>query len=221
MTIHLARDMERLHRHIVDMCRLVEQAIHEAVDLLDAPDVERARELARNDDVIDEWDVRIEEECLKILALHQPVAIDLRRIATVFKLTAELERVADLAVNIAERAAGLLEGPRIEVPAKLDEMARIAVDMLHDAIDAYVQSDEKLARDVIHRDDRVDRLNREIIDELRVVMKSSPDLVDPALHLFSASRHVERVADHATNIAEDVVYLVTGEIIRHQASLKH
>ncbi len=220
MTIHLARDMEMLHNHIVEMCRLVEQAIHEAVDLLDAPDVERARQLAQHDDVIDEWDVRIEEECLKVLALHQPVAIDLRRIATVLKLTGELERVADLAVNIAERAAGLLDGPRIEVPPKLDEMAHLAVDMLHDSIDAYVQLNDQLALDVIKRDEKVDRLNREIIDELRAVMKSSPDLVDPALHLFSASRHVERVADHATNIAEDVVYLVKGEIIRHQPALK-
>ena len=220
MTIHLARDMEALHHDLLHVCQLVEEMIHCAVDLLDEPNVERARELANRDDVIDEWDVRLEEECLKILALHQPVAIDLRRITTVLKVTAELERIADLAVNIAERAAGLLDGPRIEVPPKLDEMAKIAVEMMHDAIASYVAMDAALARDVILRDDQVDVLNREIIDELRAMMKRTPELIDPALHLFSAGRHVERVADHATNIAEDVIYLVKGEIVRHQPTVR-
>ncbi len=220
MTVHLARDMDRLHHDLLEMCSLVEEMINEAVDLLDEPDVERARELSRRDDEIDRRDVRLEEECLKVLALHQPVAIDLRRITTVLKVTAELERIADLAVNIAERAAGLLEGPRIEVPPKLDEMAKIAVRMMHDSIRSYVAMDAKLAWDVIHRDEQVDVLNREIIDELRAMMKRSPELVDPCLHLFSAGRHVERVADHATNIAEDVIYLVKGEIVRHQPTMK-
>ncbi len=220
MTVHLARDMERLHNDLLHMCAQVEEMIKEAVDLLDEPSVEQAQQLSERDDEIDRWDVKLEEDCLKVLALHQPVAIDLRRITTVLKVTAELERIADLAVNIAERAAGLLEGPRIEVPPKLDEMAKIAVEMMHDAIQSYVAMDAERAWQVIRRDDQVDVLNRAIIDELRETMKRSPDLVDPCLHLFSAGRHVERVADHATNIAEDVIYLVKGEIVRHQPTMR-
>jgi phosphate transport system protein len=217
MSIHLIRDLESLHRDILSMCAMVEEMIHKAIDELGSPDDKLAIELARKDDEIDRWDVRIEEECLKILALHQPVAIDLRRITSVLKITGELERVADLSVHIAERASALVNHPGVVVPEKLKIMARLALDMLHRSIDAYVVLDSIMARQVCAEDDRVDQLNREIIQELTGVMKSSPDLVEPALHLFSASRHVERIADHATNIAEDVVYLVEGAIIRHRS----
>ena len=218
MSVHLFRDLELLHRSILSMCAQVEEMIHLAVDGLGEPSEELAEELARRDNEIDRWDVRIEEECLKLLALHHPVAIDLRRIAAVLKITGELERVADLGVHIAERASGLCEWPELAVPDRLKEMARAAIDMLHRSIDAYVELDSAAARDVCAADDVVDELNREIIADLKEIMKHSPDLIDPALHLFSASRHIERVADHATNIAEDVVYLVEGEIIRHRRS---
>ncbi len=217
MSIHLIRDLESLHRDILSMCASVEEMIHQAIADLSAPNAQIAVELARRDDEIDRWDVRIEEDCLKILALHQPVAIDLRRIASVLKITAELERVADLAVHIAERASALSRWPEVAVPDKLKLMARLALDMLHRAIDAYVVLDSHMAREVCAEDDRVDQMNREIIRDLSEVMKASPNLVDPVLHLFSASRHVERIADHATNIAEDVVYLVEGAIIRHRS----
>jgi phosphate transport system protein len=164
-------------------------------------------------------DVKIEEDCLKILALHQPVAIDLRRITTVMKITGELERVADLGVNIAERASSLVGIESIEIPAKLQEMARVALEMLHQSIDSYVELDSQLAQQVILEDNIVDERNRQIIDELTAVIKLNPEQVEAGLHLFSASRHIERVADHATNIAEDVVYLVEGEIIRHKVNL--
>lgn len=217
MSIHLNRELDTLHQHIMQMCASVEQLVHKAVEDLGRPDVAVSEQLVAADDEIDRWDVRIEEECLKILALHQPVAENLRRVTAVMKIAWELERVADVAVNIAERAAGLAEGPEIVIPDKLNQMARVAVDMLRLSLDAFVQKDSKLARDVCRQDDLVDSLNREIIDELLLLMKSSPHLVDPALQLFSASRHIERVADHASNIAEDVVYLVEGEIIRHRA----
>jgi phosphate transport system protein len=219
MSIHLIRDLESLHRHILSMCAMVEEMIHSAIDELGEPSPRLAMQLAQRDDDIDRWDVQIEEECLKILALHQPVAIDLRRITAVLKISAELERVADLGVNIAERVSALADWPQMVIPDKLKEMAGLSVDMLHRAIDAYVSLDAPMARQVCGEDDAVDRMNREIIDELAAVMKTSPDLVEPALHLFSASRHVERVADHATNIAEDVVYLVEGAIIRHRKSM--
>lgn len=217
MSIHLIRDLESLHHDILSMCALVEEMIHEAVEALGDPDERLAEALAEKDNEIDRWDVRIEEECLKILALHQPVAMDLRRIATVMKIVGELERVADLGVHIAERASALVEWPDVVVPERLKEMSHLALDMLHRSIDAYVELDSKVARQVCAADDSVDKLNREIIAELTETMKRAPHLVQPAMHLFSASRHIERVADHATNIAEDVVYLVEGEIIRHRA----
>jgi phosphate transport system protein len=217
MSIHLTRDLETLHQHIMSMCAVVEEVVHKAVDELGQPDVAVSQQLVDRDDEVDRWDVRIEEECLKILALHQPVANNLRRVTAVLKIAWELERVADVAVNIAERAAGLAGAPEVQVPEKLHHMAHLALDMLRLSLDAFVAQDSKLARDVCRQDDIVDSLNREIIEELLQLMKRSPELVDPAMQLFSASRHVERVADHATNIAEDVVYLVEGEIIRHRA----
>jgi phosphate transport system protein len=217
MSIHLMRDLQSLHKNIMSMCADVEDVVHRAVDELGRPDVFVSQQIVDRDDEIDRWDVRIEEECLKILALHQPLAENLRRVAAVMKIAWELERVADVAVNIAERAAGLAGVPEFPVPEKLNQMAQVALDMLRRSLDAFVAEDSRLARDVCGQDDIVDALNREIIDELLTMMKRSPDLIEPAMQLFSASRHVERVADHATNIAEDVVYLVEGEIIRHRA----
>jgi phosphate transport system protein len=219
MTKHLARELDDLHHDILSMCAMVEEMVHQAVDELTEPNYDRARAMAVKDDEIDEWDVRIEEECLKILAMHQPVATDLRRISSVLKIANELERVADLAVHIAERACGLVTWPEVYAPANLKEMAAIAGEMLRNSIDAYVDMDSGLARRVCSRDEIVDRLNREIIEEILTRMKETPAYIEPLLHLFSASRHVERVADHATNIAEDVVYLIEGEIIRHRTEL--
>lgn len=219
MSIHLIRDLETLHRDILSMCANVEEMIHIAVQGLSHPRAELAGELVERDKKIDRLDVKIEEDCLKILALHQPVAIDLRRITTVMKISGELERVADLGVNIAERAGGLVQTEAIEIPAKLQEMAKTALEMLHQSIDSYVELDSQLAQQVIREDSIVDDKNREIINELTALIKLNPDQVEAGLNLFSASRHIERVADHATNIAEDVVYLVEGEIIRHKANL--
>ena len=198
------------------MSVMVEELVKRAVEQLTSPDLDSAKLLAEEDDQIDQWDVRIEETCLKILALHQPVAGDLRRIATVLKISNELERVADLGVDIAERAIGLMKGPVITNPETLPEMMRIAVKMLNQSIDAYVRLDSDLARDVFATDHHVDSLQSQIIAQLLGVMRAQHDFVEPALHLFSATRHIERIADHATNIAEDVIYLVEGAIVRHQ-----
>ncbi len=214
-------DLSELHRDLLAMCARVEDMIHRAVGLLSAPDYEESRRLVLEDADIDRWDVRIEDSCLKTLALYQPVAIDLRRIATVMKVSAELERVADLAVNIAERASGLLNAPQVSVPDQLKEMAERAVDMLHRSIDAYVDLNSELARQVCLEDDAIDEMNKGLIDQLIEYMHRSPSQLDALLHLFSAVRQVERVADHATNIAEDVVYLVEGRIIRHARKLEN
>lgn len=223
MTIHLIRDLEALHKDVVSMCTIVEDIIHKAVDEIGHTDGTLAGELRKQDKVIDQWDVKIEEECLKLLALHQPVAVDLRRIAAVLKITGELERVADLGVHIAERSEGLKGYPNLHVPERLKQMAQISLNMLHRSIDSYVELNTKVARHVIAEDDLVDEMNLEIIDGLVETMKQTPELIEPAMHLFSASRHIERVADHATNIAEDVIYLVEGAIVRHgyDDSLSH
>jgi phosphate transport system protein len=220
MSIHLQRDLDGLHRDILHMCAMVEDMIHRAVDGLSSPNTALAEVLARDDDLIDTMDVQIENDCLKILALHQPVAIDLRRIATVLKISGELERVADLGVSIAARVAGMFGSGEVVVSDKLQDMSRKSLEMLHRSIDCYVELDSQSARAILAEDEEVDRLNAEIISELHDVMRASPDLVAPALHLFSATRHIERVADHATNIAEDVVFMVEGVIIRHRCDFR-
>jgi len=216
MSIHLIRDLDHLHKSVMTMCARVEEMIHAAVDALHKPDFNRAREIVKSDDDIDRMDVEIEEECLKLLALHQPVAIDLRRITTVLKIGGELERVADLGVSIAERACGIVQCPELTVPDDMKEMSRQALDMLHRSIDAYVHLDIRTAREVCLQDSAIDKLNLVIINELTALMQRRPDLIEPSIHLFSASRQIERIADHATNIAEDVIYLVQGDIVRHR-----
>ena len=138
MSTHLTRDLSVLHRNLLAMCTTVEELVHKAVDELSEPDIDRARELAKQDDEVDRFDVSIEEECLKILALHQPVAIDLRRIATVLKVNNDLERIADLAVNVAERAKALDDYPTYPIPAKLSRMATTASQMVRGSLDAFV-----------------------------------------------------------------------------------
>lgn len=215
MTAHFFREMDRLHRDVLTMCSAAEELIYDALDGLRNRRSEISDELSGRDLEVDEWDIRIEEECLKILALYHPVANDLRRVMVVMKITAELERVADLAVSIAERSAGICGYPDFPMPEGLEEMARQALAMLHDSIDSFVEQNAQVARDVCQRDDQVDALNNVLIQELIEVMKRRPELIEPGMHLFSVVRHLERVADHATNISEDVVYMVEGAIIRH------
>ncbi|MEZ6147008.1 MAG: phosphate signaling complex protein PhoU [Planctomycetaceae bacterium] len=221
MAQHLSRDLRKLHRDLLAMSSRVEDMIHQAVDQLGEPNFDQAVKIAKLDDAIDELDVQIEDDCLKALALNQPAGVDLRRITTVMKISGELERVADIASNIAQRACGLAESPEIPIPDRLKEMAHDAVDMLHRAIDAYVDLDPVKAMQVCGDDDAIDHMNREIIDQLILDMHRTPERIEPLLHLFSASRQIERVADHATNIAEDVVYLVEGTIIRHGRHFEH
>ena len=151
-----------------------------------------------------------------MLALHQPVAVDLRRVATVMKVNNDLERIADLAVNTAERAKSLDEFPEFPTPDNLSLISNAANEMVRNGLNSFVNLDANAARQVIHDDDNVDRLNLQIIIQLQDAMQQQPQLIVPALHCFSATRHLERIGDHATNIAEDVIYLVEGDIVRHQ-----
>jgi phosphate transport system protein len=215
MAIHLHRDLESLQRRILSLASAVEQTVEEAIRALFERDSRLALNLMEADTTIDLEENEIEEEALKILALHQPVAGDLRRVAAVLKINTDLERMADLAVNIAERAHALTQGPDVPIPSTLRRMTDLTNTMVRDSLDAFVNMNVDLAKRVCRMDDEVDRYNREIIELVSAYMKQTPANVDAGLHLFSACRQLERIADHATNIAEDVVYLVEGKIIRH------
>jgi phosphate transport system protein len=216
MSKHLERDLDNLQKDLLALAASVEEAIHKAIRALQERDVPLAEEVIDGDNDIDNEENHVEEECLKVLALHQPVAVDLRRVASVLLINTDLERMADLAEDIAERALALARWPAIPVPADLQRMTDLASSMVRQALDAFVNLDAKLARLVCRLDDEVDRYNKSIIDELIALMQRSPASVEAGLSLFSATRHLERIADHATNIAEDVIYLVEGAIVRHR-----
>lgn len=219
MTIHFARDLESLQADISEMSKMASAVVRQSVATLEKPDLELTRQLAASDDLIDLTDIRINESCLKILALHQPVAKDLRRITSVLKISGELERIADVGINIAERGAALVNLPPLPLPRHLLDMAHKAALQLQRALEAYERMDRFAAAMVCGGDEEIDGLHRMTIDELTAVMKRDPRLVAPAMHLFSAARNIERIGDHATNIAEDVIYLVDGRIVRHASSI--
>jgi phosphate transport system protein len=219
MSKHWERDLDNLQRHLMALAASVEEAIFKGTRSLQERNPSLAREVVAGDSAIDQEENQIEDECLKMLALHQPVAVDLRRIIAALKINTDLERMADLSVNIAERALSLAELPRIAVPEKLQGMTDLTTSMVRQSLDAFVMLDAEQARQVIRLDDEVDRYNREIIAELIQYMQGSPEQVPAFLAFFSAVRQLERIADHATNIAEDVVYLIEGEIIRHHPML--
>jgi phosphate transport system protein len=216
MAKHLQRDLDNLQHDLLALAGLVEAAIHKAIRSLQDRDIELAREVIAGDTQIDREENHIDEECLKVLALHQPVASDLRRIIAAMMINTDLERMGDLAEEIAERAIHLARPPLLPIPARLQRMTDLTTMMVRQSLDSFVNLNIDEAQIVMRMDDEVDRYNDEIINELVQAMKNSPSLVDPALSMFSAVRHLERIADHATNIAEDVVYLVEGEIIRHR-----
>jgi phosphate transport system protein len=221
MSKHLERDLEAIEQEILEQSSRVEDMIAKSCQALIERRSDIATEVIANEREINQREVKIEEECLKILALHQPVAVDLRRTTTVLKINTELERIADLTVNIAERTISLADHPEFEIPDKLERMFVRASDMVHEALDAFVDQNVKAAREVCRRDDEVDEYNRRVIDDLLETMRSRSDLVEAALHFFSVCRHVERIGDCATNIAEDVIYLVEGEIARHHFDNLH
>lgn len=220
MSKHLQRDIESLNTELLNISSMVEEMIDKATQALSERKYELADQVVASDSFVDEHEVHVEEECLKMLALHQPVAVDLRRIATVMKVNGDLERIADLAVSIAQRAKAMDAFPAFPIPEQLPRMVVIATQMVRGVMDAFVKMDTVAARRIMAMDHEVDQYNCEIIEDLQRVMRERPDLVEPALHCFSAVRHIERIADHATNIAEDVVYLVEGDIVRHRHDKK-
>ncbi len=216
MNKHFQRDMEHLHHELLAVLVLVEEMIQKSSKALVEHQYDAVEAVIRMDETVDEREVQIEEECLKILALHQPVAVDLRRLATVLKVNNDLERIGDLAVNLAERALVLRKYPDFEVPADVTRMVEMANGMVHRALDALLRMDGVEAQRIMSMDDEVDGLAHEVVGLLQRAMQANPNEVVAALNCFSAVHSIERIADHATNIAEDVIYLVGGDIIRHR-----
>ena len=216
MAAHLLRELDNLQRDLLALAGLVEDAVHKSIRALQTRNMNLAREVIEGDAQIDAEDNHVYEECLKILALHQPVATDLRRIVSVMMITTDLERMGDLAEEIAERAISLNGTAPLPIPDKLQRMADATIMMVRQALDSFVNLNLTQAERVRRMDDEVDRYNDEIIQELLDAMRSDPALIDPGLSMFSATRHLERIADHATNIAEDVIYLIGGELVRHR-----
>ena len=216
MSKHLERDLANVGRSLGSMSSIVEEMISLACRSVHEHRSDLTNDVFDRELIIDEREVEIEEECLKILALHQPVAIDLRRTVMLLKINSDLERIADLAVNVAERARSLAAEPDFPIPKEIGRMTTIAVSMVGQALDAHMKLDTTLARAICKRDEELDELNRRSIEELVQLIRLEPHRAEEAMNVFSVSRHIERIGDHATNIAEDVIYLVDGEIARHR-----
>ncbi|MDJ0522551.1 MAG: phosphate signaling complex protein PhoU [Planctomycetota bacterium] len=216
MPIHLHRDLDHLAKEVLSLGALVEEATNHAIEALIHRRPELAERVLQGDDQIDQREVEVEIDCLKMLALHQPVAADLRYIVAVLKVNNDLERMGDLAVNVAERAHYLAQHDPIGVSLDFETMGELVKRMVRDCLDAVVRRDVDVARRVMADDDRVDEINRGMFGILEQAMNKDPSTIKRAVHLLSASRHLERIADLATNIAEDVVFMVDGAVIRHQ-----
>lgn len=195
---------------------LATSRIERAVAGLTARDPVILSGVIQDDEVVNEFQIEIDDRCFKLLALRQPVATDLRLIMATTRISADLERVGDLAVNIAEAAVRYIQHAPVKPLIDLPMMSDMAQRMLRDALSAFVSGDVALAADVLRRDDGLDDLKRQVFQDLMTHMLNNADLVPPALDLVLISRHLERVGDHATNIAEDIVFLVEGRDIRHQ-----
>ena len=215
MERHVDEELRHLKDALLRMASLAEAAIGLAVKALVSRDAALAQHVIESDQAINMAEVEIDEQCLKLLALYQPEAKDLRFITMAFKINNDLERMGDLAVNIAERTLELLKEPLLKPLLDIPRMAELAQAMVKDSLDAFVRRDPELARDVCRRDDQVDKLNDHVFRELLTYMLQDTNSITRAVALILIGRHLERVADHATNVAEDVIYLVQGRTIKH------
>lgn len=215
MPMHLQKDLEGLKNKVLSLSLLVEESVERAVKSVHTRDGELAKQIIDVDDLIDVKEVEIEEECLKILALYQPVAIDLRYVIAILKINNDLERVGDLSVNIAERALYLSEQQPLAFPFDFQGMEKKTRRLLKRALDSLILMDVQKARKVCDDDEEIDQINREMYDLVTAEILKKPEYTHIYLHYLSISRHLERIGDYATNIAEDVIYMVQGDIVRH------
>jgi phosphate transport system protein len=220
MGTHFQKELQELKEELLKMAALVEEAISTAVKSLVKRDSDLAKKTFEGEDQINRMEIDIEDRCLKLLALWHPMAADLRFITSAMKIITDLERMGDQAVNIAERAISLNQEPQLKPYIDIPKITEIAQSMVKDVLDAFVNSDSKLARSVCERDDMVDGLNDQVFRELLTFMMSDPQTITRAVHLMIVCRCLERIADHSTNIAEDVVFLLDGRVIKHHADAK-
>ncbi len=220
METHFQQELNRLKENLLKMAGLAEQAINNAIDALVRRDTALAEKTIADDEKINQMEIKIDEHCLKLLALHQPMAADLRFITSAMRINTELERIGDQAVNIAERVIALNQEPQLKPYIDLPRMAEITQSMVKDVLDAFVNRDPQLARSVCERDDQVDALNDQVFRELLTYMISDPQTITRAVHLIILSRCLERIADHATNIAEGVIFMVKALVIKHRADTR-
>lgn len=208
-------ELNALNEKLLHMARLAEESVALAVKSLKERNEALAQDVFKREGAINLLEIDIDELCMKLLALRQPVASDLRFITSAMKIGSDLERVGDLAVNIAEVSLELLKQPALKPLLDIPRMASLAQGMIRDSLNAFVNRDEKLARAVCERDDEVDSLNDQVFRELLTYMMNDPATIDRSVGLILIGRHLERIADHATNIGEDVIYLVLGKTIKH------
>jgi len=216
MPKHLSHDLNKLKKRILAYSAAIDANFQLAVVALERVDVAAAGTVIARDQELDRTEVEIEDDCLKILALHQPVATDLRYVVTVLKMNNDLERIGDFAVNVAKRAKRLARHDPIVMPPKLLQMANQAREMVSRALGALVERDSDEARQICRDDDQVDNLQRDLFGEIRDMLTNRPNEVNQWMQLLSIVRYLERVGDLATNIAEDVIYLVEGIVVRHR-----
>jgi phosphate transport system protein len=213
---HFIRDMEGLWTQVLKQAAIVEESLNVSVRALCERRADLAKGVKSDEEIVNSSEVAIERECLKVLALHQPVASDLRRVAVVLRVNSDLERMADLAQHIAKRARKLAKSQSEgEVPERLEALAIATLAQVRDSLDSLARHDATLARKVMRGDHAIDRQRRLIQAELKESIRKDPDRLDNWLRLINTSRNLERIADHATNIAESVIYLKEGEIVRH------
>jgi len=217
MSKHFEREVEKLKRSLLSLSAMVEDALWRAVKSVEENNADLAAKVIEGDADVDQKEVDIEEECLKILALYHPVAFDLRFLVAVLKMNNDLERIGDLAANVAKRAINLAGREMATLPVDFHDMGDRARSMLRRSLDALVNHDANLAREIRKDDDQVDAMNRAMSDRIKAEISKYPENFESLLELLNISRHLERVADQATNIAEDVIYLVEGQIVRHAA----
>jgi phosphate transport system protein len=214
---HFTEELEDLRKELLTMAGLVEFAVHQSVLSLTERDPDRAQQVLVNEARINQLEIRIDELATRLLALHQPMAGDLRFLTAAIKINNDLERIGDLAVNIVERSLSLISQPPVKPMIDIPRMARLAESMVRNSLDSFVKRDAELARGVLVSDDAVDDLRDAITRELVSFMERDPSTVSRALDLILVARNLERIADHATNIAEDVLFLVQGVDVRHHA----
>ena len=212
---HFQEELEALQARLLEMGGLAEERVRTAVQGLVSRDVASVEKVLRGDEPVNQFHIEVDNRCFRLLALHQPMAVDLRTIVAAVKINTDLERVGDLAVNIAEASSRYITHAPVKKLIDIPRMGEIAQTMLRDALDSYVRRDTALAHRVLNEDDTLDALKTQVFRELLTFMLQDPGTVEPALDLILISRHLERIGDHATNIAEDVIFMVSALDVRH------